>query len=260
MHPIICLGLLLILILGLPLLGLLLSGHSIPNHLTLLPIPTKAGIESFSWLVCGLLTALVSLTLIPVIYLFFQKPDFTEPKSSQTADFPWWGWIAFFWTVGAWILAWTRFSWFEPWQPHTFPLLWFGYILLLNALTYQRSRQCLFLDRPRFLGQLFLLSAGFWWAFEYLNQYVNNWHYVNLPESNHLEYSWYISIAFSTVLPAVVSTYDWLATFPKLTQPFASRYSLPWITSQETGWMLLTLGTLGLGLIGIWPTLLFPLL
>jgi hypothetical protein len=102
---------------------------------------------------------------------------------------------------------------FEAWQPHTFPILWGGYIVTLNALTYQRSSQCLLLDRPRFLAQLFLLSAGFWWLFEYLNQYINIWHYVNLPDNSHFEYFLHTSIAFSTLLPAVLSTYKMAGHF-----------------------------------------------
>jgi hypothetical protein len=260
MLPFNCLGILLTLILGLPVLGLLLAGYSLPPNLTLFPIPTEPGELSISWPIFGILTVLIAATLTPVICRFFKFPVIARPKFFYPRPFPWWGWIALLWVVGSWLLAWTRFSWFEPWQPHTFPLLWFGYILALNALTYQRSGKCIITHRPRLLCQLFLLSAGFWWAFEYLNQFVNNWHYVNLPETSHIEYFFYTSIAFSTVLPAVLSTYEWLNTFPRLTLPFENWHPLPRIFVQPTGWVLLSLGSMGLGLIGIWPNLLFPLL
>ena len=260
MHPIFCFVILLTLLLGLPAFGLLLAGYSIPPNLTLFPISTEPGDFSISWLVCGLLAVLIAATLTPVIWRFFHIPVITRHKSFHLISFPWWGWMALFWVVSSWLLAWTRFSWFEPWQPHTFPLLWFGYILTLNALTYRRSHRCLLLARPRFFSQLFLLSAGFWWTFEYLNQYVKNWHYVNLPETSHFEYLFYTSIAFSTVLPAVLSTYEWLDTFPKLTRPFENWHRLPWMLNQKTCWILISLGSLGLGLIGIWPIILFPLL
>ena len=260
MLPITFLGILLTLILGLPLFGILLAGHSFPGHLTIFPIPTEPGESSISWLVCGLLATLITATLTPVIWRFFSISMTTEPESVHPVRYPWWGWIAVLWVAGSWLLAWTRFSWFEPWQPHTFPLLWFGYILALNALTYERSHHCLLLNRPLFCGQLFLLSAGFWWVFEYLNQYVKNWHYVNLPETSHFEYAFYTSIAFSTVLPAVLSTYEWLATFPRLARPFENWHPFPWIIDRKTGWIFLGLSSIGLGLIGIWPTVLFPLL
>jgi hypothetical protein len=260
MSPFNCLGILLTLILGLPLLGLLLAGYTLPPNLTIFPIPTEPEELSNSWLACGMLALLIGSTLTPVICRFFKFPVIVRPQSFHPGPFPWWGWIALLWVAGSWLLAWTRFSWLEPWQPHTFPLLWFGYILALNALAYQRSGQCMITHRPRLLGQLFILSAGFWWTFEYLNQFVNNWHYVNLPNTSHIEYTLHTTLAFSTVLPAVLSTYEWLTTFPRLTLPFANWHPLPGMIVQPTGWALFSLSSIGLGLIGIWPSLLFPLL
>ena len=254
------LGLLLTIILGLPLLGIILAGNIFPAHLTIFPIPTEPGHASFSWPVCGLLAVLITGTLIPFIWRFFQIPKTYRSETRGRFGFPWWGWLAISWVIGSWLLAWTRFSWFEAWQPHTFSLLWLGSIATLNALTYQRSGQCSLTRRPRFLGKLFFLSAGFWWAFEYLNQYVNNWHYVNLPETSPYEYIVFTSLSFSTVLPAVFSTYEWLGTFPGLTKPFESWQTLHWVNDKNTGWGLLISGSLALSLIGIWPTLLFPLL
>lgn len=257
---ILCFGILLTLILGLPVFGLFLAGYPPPPHLTIFPISTEPGESSISWLVCGILAILITASLTPVIWRFSKISIATEPESFHSMRFPWWGWIALLWVINAWMLAWTRFSWFQTWQPHTFPLLWFGYIVVLNALTFQRSGQCLLLHRPRLLLQLFFLSAGFWWAFEYLNQFVKSWHYVNLPDMSIVEYVFHTSIAFSTVLPAVLSTYAWLDTFPRLTKPFESWHPVHWLLSPKTGGMLLALGSIGLGLIGIWPMILFPLL
>ncbi len=260
MRQLISLGLLLILLLALPFLGLLLAGYSPPTHLALFPIPTDPGTTSLSWLIWGLAAIFIASTISPFVWRFFKFSVVTKHRSIHVAIFPWWGWVALVWVTVAWVLAWTRFPWFQAFQPHTFSLLWLAYIVAMNALTYQRSNQCFLLDRPWVLGQLFLLSAGLWWIFEYLNQYVNNWYYVNLPNISHFEYFFYTSIAFSTVLPAVLSTYEWLATFPRLTQPFATWHPNSWATSVKTGWLLLALGSIGMGLIGIWPTVLFPLL
>ena len=261
MHaPIFCFGIFLLFILALPLLGILLAGHAIPSHLTIFPLPTEPGTSSISWLVWGILSLLIAVTLTPTICRLINTPVIARPQIFHPGLFPWWGWIAGFWVAGSWILAWTRFSWFEPWQPHTFSLLWLGYIFTLNAITYQCSGQCMITHRPRFLAQLFLLSAGFWWLFEYLNQYVNNWHYVNLPDTSQIKYTLYTTVAFSTVLPAALSTYEWLATFSRLTLPFKNWRPIPWMIHKKTGWIFLSLGSLGLGLIGIWPTILYPLL
>ena len=260
MYQIISLGLLLILLLTLPPIGLYLTGYSLPPHFALFAIPTAPGIASFSWPAWGIVAGLIGATLVPVVCRFSQVICRSQHRPIRATTFPWWGWITVLWVALSWIFAWTRLDWFIPWQVHTFPLLWFGYIVLLNALTYQRSNQCFLLHRPWFLGQLFFLSSGFWWTFEYLNQFVNNWHYVNLPDTTQLQYFFYTSLSFSTVLPAVLSTYEWLATFPRLTQPFATWHQFPWITNLKSSWIFLTLGSIGLGLIGIWPTVLFPLL
>jgi hypothetical protein len=74
--------------------------------------------------------------------------------------FPWWGWLALFWTMGWWFLAWTRFEWMHPLQAHTFAPLWLGYIVLVNALTFRRTGHCMLLHRPRYFLSLFPLSAA----------------------------------------------------------------------------------------------------
>jgi len=260
MYSITCLGILLPLIFGLPILGLFLAGYSLPTHLSIFSIPTEPGEASISWLTVGLLAVLITIVLTPPIWRFVHCPSTNKRQSIGHVRFPWWGWIAIFWVAGSWLLAWARFPWFEPWQPHTFPLLWFGYIFTMNALIFQRSGHCFLFDHPRLLGHLFLLSAGFWWTFEYLNQFVKNWYYINLPETSHLEYFLHTSIAFSTVLPAVLSTYEWLGTFPRLTQPFEHWHVLSWMNDQSIGCLFFSLGCIGLGMIGIWPTILFPLL
>jgi hypothetical protein len=259
MFPLSFLGILLLIFL-LPPFGFLLTVQSLPESLTIFPIPTEPGASSISWPVWGVMALFMTITIAPIMWRFSQHTFTTDHSTLPALPLPWWGWLAILWTAASWILAWTRFSWFHLVQPHTFSLLWFGYILTMNALCYQRSRTCLLLNRPRFLTQLFLLSAGFWWAFEYLNQYVNNWHYMNLPDTSQFEYFFYTSLAFATVLPAVLSTYEWLATFPRLTRPFEHWHPIPWIVAQPVGWLLFSLGSIGLGLIGIWPTVLFPAL
>lgn len=256
--PLALLGLLLLVLL-LPPFGILITGASLPESFTILSIPMKPGVSSLSWSVWGIVALLITIALAPFLWRVSLYPISRDHHSLHRLSLPWWGWLAILWTATAWVLAWTRFSWFAPLQSHTFPLLWFGYIVTLNALTYKRSKHCLLLNDPRLLASLFLLSAGFWWAFEYLNQFVQNWHYVNVPNTSGLENAFFTSLAFSTVLPAVASTYAWLMTFPRLTAPFDNWQPIPWITHHNTGWIALSAGTIGLGVIGIWPTLLFPL-
>jgi hypothetical protein len=251
---------LLLAILGLPPLGLVLSGQALPPNLTNVPIPIQPGNASLSWPMFGLLAILISGTLAPFWgrYRNIRCPG--TPQSSFYRHFPWWGWMAVGWTIFAWLLAWTRFSWFQAWQSNTFPLLWFGYIVVINALQFSRTGRCMLINQPKFLLKLFVLSAGFWWMFEYLNQFVHNWHYVGIAEAHTVMTVFWMTLAFSTVLPAVLGTYEYVSSFPQVKTAFANWSNIPMVASPLTGWLLFGVGSLGLLMIGIWPTVLFPLL
>jgi len=253
-------GILLLLLLGLPPLGILLSDQSLPPHLTFLPIPIQPGEASLAWPTFGMLAMLISGTLAPFLWRYWTISCHNKLQTFPRAGFPWWGWMAVGWTTLAWILAWTRFSWFQTWQPYTFPLLWFGYIVVINALLFSRTGQCMLLKQPEFLFKLFVLSAGFWWMFEYLNQFVHNWHYVGMTEVHTVTTISWMTLAFSTVLPAVLGTYEYLASFTLVKAPFECWHAIPGVDSPCTGWLLISLGCLGLLLIGRWPTVLFFLL
>jgi hypothetical protein len=71
--------------------------------------------------------------------------------------------------------------------------------------------------------------------------------------------SW-MTLAFSTVLPAVLGTYEYLASLTPVKAPFESWHAIPTVNSPRMGWLLVGLGCLGLLLIGRWPTALFFLL
>lgn len=257
---VICHSLLILLILGLPPLGIVLSGQILPHNLTILPIPTQAGDASLSWPIFGMLALLLSGTLAPFLWQYGKTWFHRTSQSAPPKRFPWWGWMGVGWTAFAWILAWSRFSWFQEWQPHTFPLLWFGYIVVVNGLLFSRTGHCLLINQPKFLFKLFLLSAAFWWMFEYLNQFVQNWHYVGMTEAHPLLTFIWTTIAFSTVLPAVLSTYAYLSSFMQMKASFENWYAISVVDSPRTGWLIFCFGCFGLLMIGIWPTLLYPLL
>ncbi|WNM57086.1 hypothetical protein [Candidatus Nitrospira allomarina] len=253
-------SILIFLLLGLPPLGIALSGQALPHDLTLLAIPLQSGDPSLSWPIFGLLALLISATVAPFLWRYRKTRSHSPCKSTSAKEFPWWGWMAVGWTTFASILAWTRFSWFQEWQPYTFPLLWLGYIAVINALCFSRTGRCMITHQPAFLFKLFLLSAGFWWTFEYLNQYVQNWHYVGLvPTQPLLTYSWF-TLSFSTVLPAVLGTYEYLSSFSWIRAPFENWRAISSVNESHNGWLMFSLGCFGLLMIGIWPTLLYSLL
>lgn len=172
--------------------------------------------------------------------------------------FPWWGWIGIALCMGVWILAWNRFSFFETMQRYTFFPLWIGYILAINGLTVRRKGACLLSQHPVGFLLLFPVSALFWWYFEYLNRFVQNWYYPGSEEITKIEYIVHASICFSTVLPAVLSTYVYLRTFPRLIAPFQDWHPITFDTTKWMGLILVIGSVVALALLVIFSDFLFP--
>ena len=85
-----------------------------------------------------------------------------------------------------------------------FPIIWLGYILVIDALVYKINNKSLINNKPKLFISLFILSVFVWWIFEFLTIFLQNWVYVNIPEPKWLNFS----IAFSTVIPAVFETFE----------------------------------------------------
>lgn len=246
------------LLIGLPLFGVWLTDGSVQKYLSFPPLTRPHKPEPFSWIVFLALTSFVFVCVVPfVLKLVNSVEDVRLPYNRSR--FPIWGWAGLILLAAAWVVAWNRFPDFATVQKHTFTPIWLGYILVVNALTYQRSGHCLLIDQTRCLPWLFLLSAAFWWSFEYLNRYVENWYYAGISEFGALEYFLYATLPFSTVLPAVLSTSQWLRTFPQLNSGLENAWRKSEMITQGTPIVFLVLGVLGLIGIAIWPTILFPL-
>ncbi|MCA9473263.1 MAG: hypothetical protein MRJ96_14510 [Nitrospirales bacterium] len=243
----------------LPLIGVWLSGQLVLSFLEFPPRPIAGSLSDVSWVLFFASSLGILGMLTPfVLRLLTFRPAAQHHSTQQT--FSLWGWASMASLLIFWILAWTRFSWMGEFQLHTFTPLWLSYIVLVNALTDRRTQHCLLRDYPTcFLG-LFPLSAMYWWVFEYLNRFAQNWHYVPQVDVDGLTYFLVGSLSFSTVLPAVYCTYEWLQSFPRLSQPFQSWRAVP-VRSHETWrWFFVALACLGLIGIGLWPKLLYPLI
>jgi len=213
---------------------------------------------SFRW-AAFLIYALVIAALVgPFVRRAVRARD-SGPRPVRRRPFPRWGWLGVGLVLVAWVFAWTRFAWFAPLQLYTFTPLWLGYILVINALTFRRTGRCILLDRPRCFTALFPASAAFWWYFEYLNRYVGNWHYLGVESITALEYFVHATISFSTVLPAVLSTRDWLASFPRLVAGFTRFWRLRFAGSKAFAWVLLILGATAFFGVGAWPQHLYAM-
>jgi len=117
-------------------------------------------------------------------------------------SFRWLGW------VGLGIIGISEillFSGVDFWRTYFTPLVWTGYILLVDSLVYKNKGASLIFNRPAEFALMLPLSFGFWLIFEFYNLYIKNWHYVNLPEDllwRWVGYAW----AFATIWPAILET------------------------------------------------------
>jgi hypothetical protein len=249
---------LLIILAGMPITGLLFTGKSFDIFLEFPPRTLHVIHSGFSWPIF-LAGVVVELLLIGVLLFLAYSTPHMKPSVKKLQSFPWWGWIALVSLVMAWTFAWTRFTWFSDLQTLTFTPLWLSFILLINAHTYSRTGRCLLLTQTRFFISLFILSTLFWWYFEFLNRFVQNWHYIGIDEFSPHAYIIHSSIAFSTVLPAVLSTLEWLQSFARF-RSCQYQYKLIITKPKLVAWCVLCISSATLFGIGQWPNYLFPIL
>ncbi|UCD79887.1 MAG: hypothetical protein JSW26_00190 [Desulfobacterales bacterium] len=250
-----------VMLLGLPLAGVLIAGFPVDRYLEFPPQSRYVQHAPFSWPAFFIFVLLIAGSVYPLAAAGVQSYRKSLPTTAASASlrFPWWGWVGVTSGAIAWILAWTRFSWFAAFQPHTFSPLWFSYILVVNALCWRRSGHSLMTDRPGFFLLLFPASAAFWWLFEYLNRFVQNWYYTGV-QFGPWAYFWYATLPFSTVLPAVLSTRHYLLGVAWINRCYARTRPIKLSHPVRLAAGCLLLSAAGLAGIGVWPNYLFPLL
>lgn len=248
----------LVLFVASPLLGEWLGGEPAGPYLQFPPEPLKVEHPEFSWTAFILILGLVAWTTWP-FWRRLTRGRWKPGTPPRHARFPWWGWLALAGLAVFWVLAWTRFEWFAPLQRHTFFPLWFCFIIVLNAQACRLSGTSLLTHRPLYFGLLFPLSAVFWWAFEYLNRFVNNWYYVGVEELGGWQYFAESSLAFSTVLPAVMSTRFLIMLMPVFRERYSGFPSMPWLESKRLWSVLGLTGVLALAGLGWYPEFTYPM-
>ena len=247
-------------LIGLPLAGVRLSGSDIGPYLEFPPVTQYVLHAPFSWTAFVLIGALDSLMLLGTVLLLKKSKLATHITADDSnVLFPSWGWWGLGIMLVGWVLAWTRLPWFKPLQEHTFCIPWAGYILFINALCWRRSGRSLLTDAPGKFGILFPASALFWWFFEYLNRFVQNWYYVQVGDFGPVSYGFLASMSFSTVLPAVLSTHRLLLTFAPFNSGLARGPAIHLLAGRLPAVMALLAAGAGLTLIGIYPDYLYPL-
>ena len=247
-------------LIGLPLFGVWIAGADITLYLQFPPVTQYVRHAPFNAAVFGIIGSLDLIMLAGGGLLFWKsKGSMPSNQTGRHGFFPRWGWYGLLVLSAGWVLSWTRLAWFRPFQEHTFCIPWLGYIVLVNALCLHRSRHSLMTDCPKRFLMLFPASAAFWWFFEYLNRFVQNWYYVDVADLGPMGYALLASMAFATVLPAVLSTYRLILTFSAFDPGLSAVAPVRLPTGRGPAAFTLLAAATGLALIGIYPDYLYPL-
>jgi hypothetical protein len=89
------------------------------------------------------------------------------------------------------------------------PIMWTGYILIVDGLIRWRKGTSLLSDHPLEFVILAVISIGSWAIFEGYNVPLKNWTYIGLPDNmvvRYIGYAW----AFATISPVMFLTYELL--------------------------------------------------
>jgi len=128
----------------------------------------------------------------------------------EQSKFPLHGWLGLVLVIVFWILNWTLPGTRTHWG--FFPL-WLGYCLTIDGLVYWRTCTSLLTRSWRKYVGLFFVSAPVWWLFELLNQRTQNWTYLGVEYFTPLQYAFWTTLSFTTVIPAVFGSAEFFASF-----------------------------------------------
>lgn len=224
--------------------------------------PDQPAEASFSWSAFLLIGALGALSLFPFLRGLARScrasPERPAPRSTPRA-LPPWGWGGIVLGGVSWAVAWGGLPALNPLRAYSFTPLWIGYILFVSALCVRRTGSSLLTREPAYFLFLFPASAFFWWTFEYLNRFVGNWSYRGeffAPWG----YAGLASLCFSTVLPAVLSTREWLLSLTGVRRSFGSLPPLSPRFGRIPPGAAVLLGVLMLAATAARPSWCYPLL
>jgi hypothetical protein len=172
----------------------------------------------------------------------------------ERCGYPLHGWLGLSLVVVFWFLNWTLPGTRTHWG--FFPL-WLGYCLTIDGLVFWRKGTSLLTRSLRKYIGLFLISAPVWWLFELFNLHIQNWIYLGTDIFSSLQYAFWTTLSFSTVIPAVFGSAELVSTFGFLNRlrPGPMIGADKWTTSTFfiLGWVMLVL-------MLAWPKIFFPFL
>jgi hypothetical protein len=113
-----------------------------------------------------------------------------------------------------------------PWSQFVFPLFWYGYIFLVDALNQRLYGRSLLRERQGEFASMLPVSALYWYLFEWHNVVIRNWVYINTPPEEWLATTVKI-VSFATVIPALYETAELLGGLIKKELSLKARSLLP---------------------------------
>jgi hypothetical protein len=141
-----------------------------------------------------------------------------------------------------------------PFPTWNTPIGWTGFILFADGIVYHARRQSWLRSAPREFAFLGLASIPLWLVFEFFNLYIDNWHYVGLPENwwlRMLGYGW----AFATISPAIFEGAELIAVWRSAEPGAGLGQRQNWLVTEPemrrkvSGGVLSCIG----GLLLVWP-------
>jgi hypothetical protein len=123
--------------------------------------------------------------------------------------FKWYGLLGILLII---FLEFTLFFRIQPFIVWFTPLVWIGYILVVDSIVYLLKKDSLLMSRRLRFVQLLLLSTILWYGFEFYNHFTHGWFYSNLPQNKIITFTMG-TISFATIIPAVFETIDLIRNF-----------------------------------------------
>jgi hypothetical protein len=163
-----------------------------------------------------------------------------EQTRREVCRWPGHGWVGLVLVAVCWPL-----NWILPGirTAYLFFPLWFGYILVVDALVHVRTGTSIWTRSRKNFLLLFLISAPVWWLFELINLRTANWEYVGRELFSTLQFALLCTISFSVVVPAVFETAELIQSF-RWMDPFARGPCVPEARAMFAGLFVIGLAML----------------
>lgn len=88
----------------------------------------------------------------------------------------------------------------QPFASWYIPIIWYGYILLVDSLVFKIKGKSLIINQPKKFLLILLISIPIWSIYELYNLFTQNWYYNEY-------YTLIIHLVdYTTILPAIIET------------------------------------------------------